>query len=84
MPMYTPISEFLDAQPLKNSAITMPFGRIERMLGSPLPENAVRDLEWWANEYSPTGHMQARAWLGSGWIVDEVDLTAKWVRFVRS
>ena len=84
MPKYTPISEFLDAQPLKNIALTLSFSRIERMLGSPLPENAVRDPEWWANEYSPTGHVQARAWLGSGWIVDEVDLAAKWVSFVRS
>jgi len=84
MPKYTPINEYLDAQPLKNSEITLSFSRVERMLGSPLPESALHDRDWWANEYSPTDHVQARAWLASGWIVDEVDLDSQWVRFVRS
>ena len=83
MTKYTPLNEYLTAQPLKKREVTLSFSRLESMLGSPLPEDAFRDSSWWANEYSPSGHDQARAWLEAIWIVDKVDQDSQWVRFVR-
>ena len=39
---------------------------IESIIGTELPDAARECEEWWANDPS---HLQARAWLGGGWVV---------------
>ena len=39
---------------------------IESIIGSELPDAARECEEWWAND---TSHLQARVWIGGGWVV---------------
>jgi len=83
MTKYTPLYEYLAAQPLKNRELTLSLTQIEQLLGSSLPASAYKYREWWQNEYRQSRHVQARAWLKAGWKVDTVDQAANWVRFTR-
>lgn len=58
------------------------FAQIERILGRPLPASARRYRAWWSNEASGT-HTHSAAWMGTGWLVDAVDLNAGIVSFRR-
>ena len=61
------------------------FAEIEQILGGPLPASAREHREWWANERRPDGnHAQCRAWMESGWFVEDVHLQQGRVTFVES
>jgi hypothetical protein len=76
---YGALAVFLASQP--GDEITCPFTRVENILGDSLPQTALVNRAWWAN--NPQGHVQARAWLGAGWQVASVDLRARSVTFRR-
>ena len=42
------------------------FAEVERIIGAVLPASASRP-QWWANETSPAGHVQCRAWRNAGY-----------------
>ena len=44
--------------------VELSFAEIERILGRPLPDCAVRP-QWWANVTAP-GHTQQEAWRAAG------------------
>ena len=50
---------------------------------SPLPKSACTRLTWWDNTVNST-LSHKHAWLHAGWQVEQVDLSAKWVRFIRN
>jgi hypothetical protein len=57
----------------------------EDRVGVKLPMTARHRREWWGNEVSrDSRHVHCLVWLKAGWKVDEVDLTAETVVFVRS
>jgi|GEM_PF-2973747 len=62
------------------STITLAFTHVEQVLGRPLPPAARRHRQWWGNDRQ---HVQARAWLGTGWRSGPVDVTGGWVTFTR-
>jgi hypothetical protein len=76
---YGALAVFLASQP--GGVITCPFAQIEATIGEPLPQTALTNRAWWAN--NPQGHVQASAWLGAGWQVTSVDLNARSVTFRR-
>ncbi len=55
---------------LSNFELVLSYRKIERIVGSKLPESAYKYREWWANG----GHIQAKYWLESGWKVYKVIL----------
>jgi hypothetical protein len=56
----------------------------EDRIGVKLPLTARQRPEWWGNEVSgDSRHVQCLAWLKAGWKVEEVDLAAQTVVFVR-
>lgn len=57
------------------------FAELEGILRGPLPDEAKRGRNWWANCY---GAPQATAWMEVGWRVSKVDLSTKTVCFLRS
>ena len=57
------------------------FAQLETAIADQLPPSARKYRPWWANERGR--HVQASSWLGVGWTVDSVDLTAETVTFVR-
>lgn len=79
MSKYRPLNRHLASCP--EPALTMSFFELDDLVGG-LPASARQHRPWWSNERG--GHVQARAWLDAGWRVDEVNLTAERVRFVRS
>jgi hypothetical protein len=83
MTKYQPLCDYLQTQPARKEKLTLSFDRIEKILGAPLPESAAQHRAWWANEYSPGSHVQAQAWLGADWKVDNVDQDRRWVSFRR-
>lgn len=58
------------------------FDEIEEILGFTLPASARNYQAWWANEKEPH-QPQKIAWQKAGWRVEEMNLKATTVRFVR-
>lgn len=59
--------------------VELSFDALEGILGRKLPASAHNHRAWWGNHVGT--HSHARAWLESGWEVDEVNLTAERVVF---
>lgn len=83
MGKYDPLHVYLEGLPAGTREKTLSFAQIEAIIGASLPASAHRYREWWANERSPGGHVQARAWLEAGWAVDTVNLEKERVHLVR-
>ena len=65
------------------TTLTLSFDQIEQAMQSKLPRSAYLRLTWWDNAvHSTLSHKHA--WLHAGWQVEKADLSAKWVRFVRT
>ena len=79
MAKYDPLRDWLVAESHRGE-VTLGFDDVERLIGSALPNSAHQHPAWWAND--PT-HVQAQAWLGTGWLVDAVDQRGERVRFRR-
>lgn len=62
--------------------ISMTFSELEQVLGFTLPKSAYAYPAWWAN--NGQGHTHAQAWLDAGYKVEDVDLRAKTVGFLKS
>ena len=63
--------------------MALSFADCETMITDSLPASALRHQTWWANERVGTP-VQAQAWLDAGWKVEEVNLLAQRVTFVRA
>lgn len=81
MAKYDPLHVFL----VKHQAdeVTLTFSEFEQILDASLPPSTYKYREWWANEREGM-HTHAHAWMEAGWVVDTVNLSEKWVRFVRA
>jgi hypothetical protein len=77
---YLKLEHFLRDLPPNQKEATLTFEQIEKTIGSKLPNSAHEHQAWWANSRS---HVEAYAWLNTGWLVDTVNLQEKWVRFVQ-
>ncbi len=75
---YERLYRYLREQP--RVELILPMGRLEAILGEPLPASARRDRGFWSNR---RGGLQASAWLEAGFRVDQVDLGGEQVRFRR-
>ena len=58
--------------------VTLKFARIDGLIGSNLPMAAYKDPAWWSNK-SSSAH--AKAWLDSGWEVQDVNFKEGFVTF---
>jgi hypothetical protein len=61
--------------------ITLPFDRIEEIIGAALPISAFAHVAWWAND---PNRVQAASWLAAGWMVESVDLDCRTATFART
>jgi hypothetical protein len=62
------------------TSVTVSFGKIEEVLGFPLPPSSRRYMAHW---YGYDGSAVARAIADAGWKASEVNLTAERVTFVK-
>jgi len=63
----------------RTNRISLSFGEVAEIIGEQLPPSAMKHRAWWANHRGR--HVQASAWLGVGWVVEDVDLDKKQVAF---
>jgi len=80
---YTPLENYLRDLPASQKEVALSFEHIEKILNDKLPSSAYEDRRWWDHE-KEGNHVNARAWANAGWKVDVVNLTKKWVKFVRA
>ena len=80
---YTPLENHLRQLSATGSILTFSFEQIEIVMQSKLPKSAFLRLSWWDNAvHSTLSHKHA--WLHANWQVDQIDLSGKLVRFVRT
>lgn len=80
---YTPLEKYLSGLPDSTREMTLAFDQIEKILADSLPASAYEDRRWWDHE-TEGNHISARAWSTAGWKIELLDVSAKWVKFVRA
>lgn len=75
MGKYDPLRDWLLRQ---EGSVELSFVEIDALVHGGLPDSARNYREWWANARS---NPQARAWLGAGRSVEQLNLAAERVRF---
>jgi len=56
------------------------FGAIEEILSAPLPPSARKHPAWWSNEINGR-HVNARAWMNTGFRTENLNFEASTVTF---
>ena len=79
---YEPLERYLRGLPVSQEDVTLTFIVIEQILNDALPASAQQESGWWGNQKQGT-QVESIAWMDAGWLVEIVDLSEKWVRFVR-
>jgi len=74
---YLPLAQILLAA--GERTLSLSFAQISEIIGEQLPASAMKYRAWWANNRGR--HVQASAWLGVGYVVDDVNLAKKLVVF---
>jgi len=75
-PRYALLTKWLDLH--CDLEATLTFGRIEKIVGGPLPASARARRSWWGNDQT---HSHAKSWLSSGFLTNSVSLKTKTVTF---
>lgn len=82
---YDRLTAHLQQLPGDTNEVTLPFKKLEAVLGFKLPASASEHRAWWGNQVDARNRPQARAWRAAGYVVEAVHQTSpKWVRFRRS
>lgn len=74
---YYPLYEYLRQN--NQDELTLTFSAIEALLDERLPATARTQRAWWSNR--SRGSVQAMAWMGAGYHVENLDLAAEQVTF---
>ncbi|MBU9322035.1 HNH endonuclease [Burkholderia gladioli] len=83
MSKYALLGDYLRKE--TGSEITLTFDQIEQIIGTNLPPSAAKHDEWWQNSTPGTdSHVQALAWMTTGWRKLRVDRSARYVTFARA
>jgi hypothetical protein len=69
-------------QAKRGSRVLLAFDEVASVVPGGLPPSAHQYSAWWSNEAAGS-HVQARAWMNSGWRVEAVDLHGRTVTFTR-
>lgn len=83
MTKYKPLTTYLQNVKSNENELYLTFNKIERIIGTKLPNSAYQYRAWWSNPTSPFDHPHAQSWLQAGWMVDRVDFDHQHVCFRR-
>jgi hypothetical protein len=83
MAKYDALRDHLAGLPPGQNRATMTFGKVEELLGAPLPPSAHAYEDWWVGKTRWSRVEKLRAWETAGWVVDSLDLRVKLVSFRR-
>jgi hypothetical protein len=82
MSKYAPLADYLRASP--GNELTLTFSQVEQIIGAKLPPSALKHEAWWQNSTPGVdSHVQAHAWMTTGWRKWRVDFAASYVVFSR-
>jgi hypothetical protein len=76
------LTKKLKKQDQGNNRIRLSFDEIERLIGCPLPAQALEYRTWWVNNKSEK-NPQAEGWMNAGFIVVTVKFNERWVEFLK-
>ncbi len=83
MSKYAPLGDHL--RKATGNELTLTFDQIEEIIGADLPPSASKHDEWWQNSTPGSDtHVQALAWMTTGWRKSRVDRSARYVVFSRA
>lgn len=83
MSKYAPLGDHLRIA--TGDELVMTFDQIEEIIGTDLPPSASKHDEWWQNSAPGSdSHVQALAWMTTGWRKLRVDRAARYVTFSRA
>lgn len=71
---YAYLSTYLVRRAKYGNCVTLPFSKVEEIIGDELPSSAYSNVQWWGNSWSRAA---SEAWLRVGWKVQDVDLDRK-------
>lgn len=74
---YQRLQDYLEQA--NQAEVSLTFEAIETLIAERLPKSARQNQAWWSNRSK--GAVQAKAWMGAGFIVETVDLEAGTVLF---
>lgn len=77
---YADLSMYLVRRSRYSKKVTLPFSKIEEIIGDRLPFSAHHYEHWWSNAWNRS---PSEAWLTIGWSMQDVDLNKKEVTFVK-
>ncbi len=80
---YMPLESYFSGLPKSTREVTLKFDQIEKILAFKLPASAHEDRRWW-DHATEGNHVNKRAWTNAGWKIDNLDVKANWVKFVRA
>jgi hypothetical protein len=75
---YQPLDNHLAAR--SETIYNIGFGVIEEILSAPLPPSARKHPAWWSNEINGR-HVNARAWMNTGFRTENLNFEASTVTF---
>lgn len=82
MSKYAPLGDYLRVA--TGNELTLTFSQIEQIIATELPPSALKHDEWWQNSTPGVdSHVQALAWMTTGWRKSRVDRAARYVVFSR-
>ena len=82
MSKYAPLADYFRAA--TGNELKLTFSQVEQIIGAKLPPSALKHEAWWQNSTPGTdSHVQALAWMTTGWRKWRVDLAARHVVFNR-
>lgn len=78
-----PLFDWFAALPATTNEVRLTFGKIEEIIGEPLPRSAHDYDAWWTDASAGTTHVHALTWLENGWRVKTLSNKTEWVEFAR-
>lgn len=80
MAKYDPLARYLRSR--SEQELTVTFTEIERIIDATLPPSAREQPVWWRNDLTPYRcSVQSRAWVGSGYATEAIDIDEQQVTF---
>lgn len=81
MKKYGPLYDYLNT--CGKVSLRLTFDDIEKIIDKPLPPSVTYSRQWWENPTNIKQHPQATAWLSAGYKVSAVNMSERWVEFIK-
>ncbi|MBN9390806.1 MAG: hypothetical protein J0I20_22435 [Chloroflexi bacterium] len=81
---YYPLQLWFESIVPDKTRVSLTFSKIEEIINDALPSSARQYTVWWTDKSPGTTHVNAYAWLETGWVVESLSLKSETVTFHRA